>query len=68
MTLFREEVIAELKQQHYGTVLLVRPPSLVLYTLLITAVITVLLFLFFTVDIARKVVVRGVLVLSLIHI
>lgn len=62
MTLFREEVIVELKQQHYGTVLLVRPPSLVLYTLLITAVIAVFLCLFFTVDIGRKVVVRGVLV------
>lgn len=62
MDLFREAAIAELKQQRYGKILLIRPPSLMVYTLFFLIVISVIVYFFFTFEASRKVVLRGMLV------
>lgn len=62
MDLFREAAIAELKQQHYGGILLIRPPSLMAYTLFFAIIISVIVYFFFTFEASRKVVLRGILV------
>jgi hypothetical protein len=62
MHLFREAAIAELKQQHYGGIRLIRPPSLMAYTLFFAAIILIIVFFFFTVEASRKILLMGVLV------